>query len=214
MDQNQFILQNLGVDTTKFGKIYSFVDFGNINRWYDKDKTPFSDGRVIKDGQKVVVGIEKLGEFVELFSQKKLFYYGVDLKRKSSLHIKYLAEKIARFKVISKPLQMIKHYVVDKDFFDEKRLPFNEDGNGKFICIPKCNFDVEIAVDAMRFSKYYDTIVLFSSDSDFITLLKQLKSEKKKVILFYSGHTSWQLKSCADLLVNGRQIRELISFIK
>lgn len=214
MDQNQFILQNLGIDKMKFGKIYSFVDFGNINRWYDKDTTPFSDGRIIGEGQKIVVGIEKLGSFVELFSQKKLFYYGIDLKRKSSIHIKYLAEKIARFKVVSKQLQMIKHYVVDSDFFDEQRVPFVEDGNGRFIYIPKCNFDVEIAVDAMRFSKYYDTVALFSSDSDFTTLLSQLKSEGKKIILFYSGPTSSHLKNCADLLVNGRQIRELIGFIK
>ena len=36
MDINEFKLSTLGIDKEKFGKIYSFVDFGNVNYWYEK----------------------------------------------------------------------------------------------------------------------------------------------------------------------------------
>ena len=50
--------------------------------------------------------------------------------------------------------------------------------------IRKANFDVEIAVDAVRFIKNYDVFVLFSGDSDFVYLCKYLKNHKKTIVIF------------------------------
>lgn len=48
----------------------------------------------------------------------------------------------------------------------------------------KANFDVEIAVDATKHIPHYDTLILFSGDSDFDYLVKELRSIGKKVIVF------------------------------
>ncbi|MBI3420602.1 MAG: NYN domain-containing protein, partial [Candidatus Sungbacteria bacterium] len=54
---------------------------------------------------------------------------------------------------------------------------------------PKANFDVEIAVDALRCAKDTDTLVLFSGDGDFAYLAKELKTLGKRVIVV-SGRKS------------------------
>ena len=71
---------------------------------------------------------------------------------------------------------------------------------GKYVYIPKCNFDVEMCIDAIRLMDYYDTFCLFSSDADFVSLLKFLKGKNKKVILIKGGHTRSDLKKQADLV--------------
>lgn len=48
----------------------------------------------------------------------------------------------------------------------------------------KANFDVEIAVDATKHFPHYDTLILFSGDSDFDYLVKELISVGKKVLVF------------------------------
>ncbi|MBU2542241.1 NYN domain-containing protein [Patescibacteria group bacterium] len=211
MDQNEFILENLEIDKNKFGRIYSFVDFGNVNYWFENYARSF-EGRPLKEREKLIVEIEKLGSFCDLFSEKKLFYYGIDKQRPASLYIQKKAKKLARFKVISKEIQYIKHYLEKNDNFDNNFI--KRDNRGNFIFIPKCNFDVELAVDAIHLSELYDTFVLFSSDSDFARLLGYLKTKGKKVILFYSGHTSKNILSQADLLINASRIREIICIKK
>ncbi|OGH72326.1 MAG: hypothetical protein A3I93_04575 [Candidatus Magasanikbacteria bacterium RIFCSPLOWO2_02_FULL_43_22] len=196
MDQGEFILKNLGIDKNKFGRIYSFVDFGNVNYWFERYDRSFNNCP-LKGKEKIIVGIEKLGGFCDLFSEKKFFYYGINVRNSASLHIQRKAEKVARFRVVTKEIQYIKHY-------------FGADGRGTFAIIPKCNFDVELTVDAIRLSDLYDTFVLFSSDSDFARLLSYLKRSGKKIILFYSGHTSRSVLAQADLLINASKIRETI----
>ena len=46
----------------------------------------------------------------------------------------------------------------------------------------KANFDVEMAVDAVKDIDKYDTLVMFSGDSDFEYLVKYLKEQGKIVI--------------------------------
>ncbi|MDA2921885.1 NYN domain-containing protein [Patescibacteria group bacterium AH-259-L07] len=83
-----------------------------------------------------------------------------------------------------------------------------------FIEIAKCNFDVELTIDAIRLIDRYDTFALFSGDSDFSMLLRFLKNKNKKVILFYAGHISQRLKDYADLLINAQRIKNYICDIK
>ena len=45
----------------------------------------------------------------------------------------------------------------------------------------KANFDVEITIDAVDKQNLYDTMVLFSGDSDFAALVDYLKKKKKQV---------------------------------
>ena len=214
MDLDELKLTNLGVDKSSLGRIFSFVDFGNVNHWFDKYRGEFN-GVILEKDEKLMISIEKLGKFIDLFSERKLFYYGLDIKSPSSIHIKVLAEKIASFTPVSKPIQWIKHYLSNEEMEGITQVdPGNKALIDGYILIPKCNFDVEIAVDAIRLADKYDTFALFSSDNDFRALLDYLKKLKKKIIFFHSGPTSAGLRDGADLKVTGPQIRETVCSVK
>ena len=72
MDLQEFILKNLEIDKEKYGRVFSFVDFGNVNYWYEKDERDWDNNPLAK-GQKLVVDIEKLAQFLNLFSEQKRF---------------------------------------------------------------------------------------------------------------------------------------------
>lgn len=191
-------------------RIYSFIDFGNVNYWYKKDIKD-SDNKVIPKDKRIVVGIEKLSEFVKAFSIHQRFYYGIDTQDKKSWKITFLAKKY--FKTITKPIQKIKHYLEEKD---SQSLFKNSsyDVARKYIYIRKCNFDVEICLDAIRLIDEYDVFCLFSGDADFSCLADYLKKRGKKIVLFSSGYVSHLLKEKADVNINAQDIKKYITFIK
>ena len=60
--------------------------------------------------------------------------------------------------------------------------------------VPKGSLDVELALDAYRFRKQFDTLVLFSGDSDFAYLLDLLIEDGKQVIVVsMRGHVAREL---------------------
>ena len=70
-------------------------------------------------------------------------------------------------------------------------------------CINKANFDVEITLDAKNFMDKYDTLVLFSGDSDFEYLIKFLRMSNKKVIVVSSSyHISKELIKCCNKYID------------
>ncbi len=213
MNQNDFFLKNLGINTDALGKIQTFVDYGNVDRWFDKDTSPFL-GKIIEKEEKISISIEKLGKFIDNFSQKKYFYYGFYPERSASLHIKVLADKTAKFVTVTKPVQKIKHYLNVSDKIDKNHYQVSQDLKGSYIYVYKCNFDVEMTIDVIRLAGHYDTLAIFTSDRDFIALLKYVKNLGKKIILFYSGPTAAELKDLANIKINGQQIRELIGELK
>lgn len=212
MDLEEFKLKTLGIDKEKFQRIYTFVDFGNVNYWYEKDRRDWEDN-LLKENQKLTIGIEKLAHFLNLFSVQRRFYYGWHTRIKSSWHIVIWAEKNGFIK-ITKPIQFIKHYLEDVECDDFKGKSIKEDSNGKFIEIPKSNFDVEISVDAIRLMSKYDTICLLSGDSDFARLVEFLKRNGKKIIVIASGQVFHTLKDIADLYINAQKIKAHITAIK
>ena len=196
MNFNDLKLRTLGINAEKFGKIFSFVDYGNVNYWYEKDRQGW-DGNQLGEMQKLIVDIEKLGIFINSFAIQKRFYYGWNNRNKGAWHINIKAERCG-FTKITKPIQFIKHF-----------LP-----NGTFIEIPKSNFDVEITVDAIRLVNLYNTFCLFSGDSDFAFLLRFLKKRKKKIIVVASGQVFHTLKELADLYIPAQSIKADIASIK
>jgi len=49
MDIDGFILDTLEIDKEKYGRIFAFVDFGNVDKWYIKDRGTFQ-GKLLKEG--------------------------------------------------------------------------------------------------------------------------------------------------------------------
>ena len=97
------------------------------------------------------------------------------------------------FVLITKPLKIIKQEDILKDN------------------LRKANFDVEIAVDALEKADKFDTLVLFSGDSDFDYLIKVLKNKNKKVMVISTKHhIAKELIMSSNKYVDLRKLRMLI----
>lgn len=114
--------------------------------------------------------------------------------------------------VVTKDLQKIKHYLSE---VNEETDYLQKDSDGKiFIEIRKCNFDVEIAVDAIKMIQHYDTFCLYSGDADFVYLNNFLRKKGKKVILIKGGFITTKLRKSVDLVLNAQLIKKHITNIK
>lgn len=69
--------------------------------------------------------------------------------------------------------------------------------------LKKADWDVGIAVDAIRIAPSVDTIVLVSGDGDFLQLVEYLKNQGKRVeVIAFSHTTSSKLKEAADEFID------------
>ncbi len=69
--------------------------------------------------------------------------------------------------------------------------------------LKKADWDVGIAVDAIRIAPSVDTIVLVSGDGDFLQLVEYLKNQGKRVeVIAFSHTTSGKLKEVADEFID------------
>ncbi len=205
-------LLNLGFNPRNFGSIFAFVDYGNVQHWYDDERRK-GDGLRLGIDEIFYVDIKKLGQFLDLFTEHKRFYYGHIPNRPASLHIIVMADR-CKFKKITKPVHRTRHYIEPQDKIYDKVKKYKDEYDKNYILIPKCNFDVEITLDAVRRIKDYDTFLLFSSDRDFEKLLQFLKRKNKNIILIGGGHVSNDLKRYSDKFVPARYLKQIITSIK
>jgi uncharacterized LabA/DUF88 family protein len=69
--------------------------------------------------------------------------------------------------------------------------------------LKKADWDVGIAVDAIRIAPSCDVIILASGDGDFVQLVEYLKNQGKRVEIIAFGHTtSSKLKEIADEFID------------
>ena len=100
--------------------------------------------------------------------------------------------KKSGYKLVTKPIKLIK----------------NRKNGGH---VRKANFDVEIAVDVIKLVETFDNCVLFSGDSDFHYLIKELKKMGKKVIVAsLKYHVSRELVESADFYLDLHKIKNKI----
>lgn len=207
--RKKFIREELGINED-YGKIFSFIDFGNVNNWFENDNQDW-DFNPIGEDKKIAIDIQKIKDFADLFSDKVRCYYGKDPKNKGSVKFDYALEKVfSKHSFVSKDIQKIKHYIED-----EGKKETLCDANGeRYVEIRKCNFDVEISVDAIKKMKQYDTFCLFSGDADFVYLNNFLRKRGKKVILIKGGYITTKLRESVDLVINAQKIKKYIAQIK
>lgn len=216
MDLNNFkkeyICEELGI-SKEFGKIFSFIDFGNVNKWFENDKQDWNN-ILLPDDKKIDIDVKKLKDFSNSFSNKTRCYYGKDPQNEGSVNFDYVLKKIfGKNNFSSKDIQKIKHYIKNED--EENIKMFELDGYGKkFIKIRKCNFDVEISVDAIKKLEKYDTFCLFSGDADFVYLNNFLRKRGKKIILIKGGYITKKLRDSVDWIINAQKIKKYIAQIK
>jgi len=209
--EKEFIKKNLDINES-YGDIFCFIDFANVNNWFEKDNQ--WDRKAISSNQKININLEKLKNFVDLFSKKTFIYYGEDSGNSNSLDFTYAIRKIFGKKVVrTKDLQKIKHYFEVGESISGEHIQIDKKGS-PYLEIRKCNFDVEISVDAVKMMKHYDTFCIFSGDADFVYLNKFLRKENKEVIIFKGGYITKELKESADLIINAQEIKEKITKLK
>jgi len=193
-------------DPAPFGRIFTFIDFGNVRPWA-KDFWPVENKNKIC----VEISIDKLAGLCGLVNPARMFFYyghfrqneaypigdNINTKYRSSIFRIDKARK-AGFTVRTKEVKMIPNY----------------DETGTYLGkIPKCNFDVEITMDAILKMDKYDSIMLFSGDSDFGKLLSHLKSKGKKIIVVSQrDRMSFELEQVNDHFIPAETLKNLLSY--
>lgn len=211
------IKHSIGIEGD-YGRVLAMVDFANVNYWFDEDRQS-ADYTALAEDEKLAINLEGLKEFLLAFCDDVRFYYGHDPKKEKSMAFLRATKHIfGKKRVFTKPLQMVRHYLDQDEALSNTRITY-KDAKGDYILLPKCNFDVEISVDAIRLSGNYEALVLLSGDSDFVSLLRFLRSEKKedkgkKTILIKGGEITKDLRDSCDKLINAQQIKSYITKIK
>lgn len=199
--------------TQDYGRIFTFIDFANVNNWFIEDRQDW-DNIALADNEELIIDLKGLKNFADIFSKKVRCYYGEDLANTGSLNFSYVMRRIfGKWNFITKSLQRIKHYLNKEDDLDKNFIQKDKSGNA-YIEIRKCNFDVEISVDVLKMLDYYDTICLFSADADFVYLNEFLRKKKKKIILVKSGYITKELRKSVDLVISAQKIKRDITVKK
>lgn len=78
----------------------------------------------------------------------------------------------------------------------------------------KGNLDIELALDAFRFASIYDTLILFSGDSDFAYLLDLLRERGKNIIVVSSKKNVSRELLRRGKFIDIKDLRYSIEYIK
>ncbi len=135
-------------------------------------------------------------------------YYGLngrDIKNSKAFHNRI---KKAGAIMRTKPMKFIVKTVDERLFFQQKTITLFDgqvkqkikeliielQNSGLIIEEPKCNFDVEMAMDMLDDADKMSAILLFSGDSDLLGPLERLRVKGKKIgIVGVRGQTAGEL---------------------
>lgn len=163
--------------------IFVYLDLTNMFHWQGKLGWKFR--------------IEDLIE--QLLSYKNIkeikVYYGLNCRDQKNSEAFHSRIKKTGAIVKSKPMKFITKTIDEGLFFQRKTMNlFDDPTKGKIFELiknlseseiiieePKCNFDVEMAMDILDDSEKVSAIILFSGDSDMVSPLERLKVKGKKV---------------------------------
>lgn len=185
--------------------IFAYLDLTNMFHWQDVLGWKFR----IED---VVGQIFTFSNIKEI----KVYYgkNGRDLKNSEAFH-KRIKKTGAILK--TKPMKFIQKTIEEGMFFQRKTLTLFDDGvkkkiqelvnelqkSGIVIEEPKCNFDVEIAMDMLDDSEKMTAVMLFSGDSDLMEPLERLKIKSKKIgVVGVRGRVSNELYGIKDKYID------------
>jgi uncharacterized LabA/DUF88 family protein len=190
-----------------FGTIFAFVDFSNVRYWAKSFWPDDNRERLTRE-----IDIDKVAHAIEIVgASEKFFYYGhykarLRLPPEHPLNVPYRNSifridkaRKAGFKVRTKDIKTIDTY---------------DDAGRRQGQIHKCNFDVEITMDMVKQLPNYDTVFLWSGDSDFGPLLAYLKSKgKKTVTVCAKAVVSRELKRVPDLFIPADRLRDQLELV-
>jgi len=136
-------------------------------------------------------GVPSKSQYFDIYPDKKIFDFS-EVKNKKLEYFKFLKNK--GYTVRHKPVG---------------RIYDNTEGVFKH----KCNFDVELTIDALDNIDKYDVSILCSGDGDFVKLIKYLKGKKKKTIVLAAwDRLSNKLEEAANQVIYLEDIKDHIFF--
>lgn len=136
------------------------------------------------DAANILYSQKDIGWKVDYEKLKKYFDKNSDLKK-----IFYYTGKVGTLEGQTKFLNKLMNLGINVVAKEVKMIRI---ANNKYL--PKGNLDIELALDVYRNISNFDTILLFSGDSDYAYLLDLLIEEKKKIIVVSTrGHISKEL---------------------
>jgi uncharacterized LabA/DUF88 family protein len=210
--KKKFIKDELQI-TEDYGKVFTFIDFSNVNKWFQNDNQDW-ENKLLAPDENLSIDLEKLKLFVDIFSERARIYYGENPKNQKSLSFTYVMRKVfGKRDVMTKDIQKIRHYFETGEHIPDKYVETDIDGK-KFIEIRKSNFDVEISVDALKMLEHYNTFCIFSGDADFVYLNNYLKRKGNKVIIVKGGYILTKFRESADLVINAQNIKKYIAKVE
>jgi len=156
---------------------------------------------VVIDAANLESAVKSLGWWIDYIKLRRLFSKNhlVEIRDYCVQHYTENQNKFFTFlkkngyKLITKKLKIIK-------------APEIEKGD-----LRKANFDVEITFDVLEMINQFDTLVLFSGDSDFDYLIRRLRSKRKNIIVISTKyHISKELIESSNKYIDIKEIREFI----
>ena len=179
-------MSNFEYDLSKETSLIAYLDLTNMFHWQDTLKWNFSVYHVIRQ----LLSIKPVKEI--------RVYYGLntrELQKSENFH--QCLRKTGAI-VITKPVKWIKKEITKNLFVKPSTLDlFDDNAHAKLdeliTCLqqqgivieePKCNFDVEIALDMLDAMDKVSGILLFSGDSDMKEPLERLKLKGKRIFVF------------------------------
>lgn len=152
------------------GRTAVFIDWANVYNW--------------KKELKKEIDLKKLYKYLKSYKEVKQikFYFGTDHTHPASFDF-------------LKEVRDIGYNVVTKDV---KFLRVYNDERTTFIWKRKCDFDLELGLDAFKLTEKYESFIVFSGDGDFRTLYDRLIKKGKQIIVIYMyghlGREIWDMK--------------------
>lgn len=156
---------------------------------------------VVIDAANLECAVKSLGWWIDYIKLRELFNSNklIEIRNYCVQHNTENQNKFFTFlkkngyKLITKPLKIIK-------------APEIETGD-----LRKANFDVEITFDVLEMISQFDTLVLFSGDSDFDYLIRKLRAkEKKAVVISTKYHISKELIESSNKYIDIKEIKKFI----
>ncbi len=122
--------------------------------------------------------------------------------------VKYIKVDIVELLLNTKKNRLISQF--DEKLIERIKENINElKKQGITIEQPKCNLDIEMALDIYRGLDEYDSYILISGDSDFESILKFARAEGKHItIISLRKFTSGEVIKNSDLYVNLKSLEE------
>ena len=178
--------QNILSKIEKNKRVYIFIDSANVWSVVKSVKKIVDYGLLKKYFKDNLEPTELKIFYYEAYPENGTRDYSLDSKHRYFTFLK----KGLGFNVRKKVLKQIKH----------------DDGS----IVEKGNMDVELVIDAVHNINNYDIAILFSGDSDFLSLIKYIRNRSKKVFVFSSkNNVSSELRTGGDGYFEMKKIDEI-----